>query len=189
MKSKIGTIIAVILLLLIASAVCSCKSTQYVPTKEVRIDTIRIVSHDTIKITQHSVPVSVPLPTVYLSNVTKDTVSVLNSGLYKSVASIKDGLLHHSLFTLPDAKLETKVNANDTTKIHHNSLNINRVDSIRVPYPVTKTIEVYSMYWYQKIFMWVGIVCFSICLIWLVFKLYSSGALSFIKLQVFKLLR
>ena len=94
MKSKIGTIIAVILLLLIASAVCSCKSTQYVPQKEVRIDTIRIVSHDTIKITQHSVPVSVPLPTVYLSNVTKDTVSILNSGLYKSVASIKDGSIH-----------------------------------------------------------------------------------------------
>ena len=188
MNKKVKLIIGIILLLIIASAICSCK-TKYVTVPEYHSDTVRVSEHDTIIVKQHSESVSVPLPTVYLSNVTKDTVSVLNSGLYKSVASIKNGLLHHSLFTLPNAKLDTKVNANDTTKIHHNSLNINRVDSIRVPYPVTKTIEVYSMYWYQKIFMWVGIVCFSICLIWLVFKLYSSGALSFIKLQVFKLLR
>ena len=118
MKAKISTIIAVIILLLIASAVCSCKSTQYVPQKEVRIDTIRIVSRDTIKITQHSVPVSVPLPTVNLSNVTKDTVSTLTDGLYKSVASIKDGLLHHSLYTLPNAKVNTDVQASDTLKKH-----------------------------------------------------------------------
>ena len=116
MEKKVKYIIAIILLLLIASAVCSCKSTQYVPTKEVRIDTIRIVSHDTVKITQHSVPVSVQVPTVYLSNTTKDTVSTLTDGLYKSVASVKDGLLHHSLFTLPNAKLDTNIQASDTLK-------------------------------------------------------------------------
>ena len=188
MDKKVKYIIAIILLLIIASAICSCK-TKYVTVPEYHSDTVRISSHDTIIVKQHAENVSVPLPTVYLSNVTKDTVSTLTDGLYKSVASIKDGLLHHYLYTLPNAKLDTKVNANDTTKIHHNALNINRVDSIRVPYPVTKTIEVHSMYLYQKIFMWVGIVCFSICLIWLVFKLYSSGALSFIKLQIFKWLR
>ena len=65
MDKKVKYIIAVILLLLIASAVCSCKSTQYVPQKEVRIDTIRIVSHDTIKITQHSVPYDKALEDAY----------------------------------------------------------------------------------------------------------------------------
>ena len=113
MEKKVKYIIAIILLLLIASAVCSCKSTQYVPLREYHSDTIRIVSHDTIKITQRSVPVSVPLPTVKLSNVTKDTVSTLTDGLYKSVASIKDGLLHHSLYTLPNAKVNTNIQANE----------------------------------------------------------------------------
>ena len=119
MEKKVKYIIAIILLLLIASAVCSCNTTKFAPTKEVRIDTIRIVSHDTIKITHHSVPVSVPLPIVYLSNVTKDTMSTLTDGLYKSVAGIKDGLLYHSLYTLPNAKLDTNIQASDTLKIHN----------------------------------------------------------------------
>ena len=138
MEKKVKYIIAIILLLLIASAVCSCNSTQYVPQKEVRIDTSRIVSHDTVKITHHSVPVSVPLPTVYLSNTTKDTVSTLTDGLYKSVASIKDGLLHHSLYTLPKAKLDTNIQASDTLKIHNIKTDNIRIDSIPKPYPVVK---------------------------------------------------
>lgn len=174
MDKKVKYIIAVILLLLIASAVFSCKSTQYVPTKEVRIDTIRIVSHDTIKITQHSVPVSVPLPSVYLSNVTKDTVSTLKDGLYKSVASIKDGLLHHNLFTLPNAKIDAKVNATDSTTIHHDALNINRVDSIKVPYPVVKDKIVYQLHWWQKGPYYIGwiaiIIIFIYIIMWLVKK-------------------
>lgn len=170
MNKKVKMIIGIILLLIIASAVCSCKTTKYVTVPEYHSDTVRISSHDTIIVKQHAENVSVPLPSVYLSNVTKDTVSTLKDGLYKSVASIKDGLLHHSLFTLPNAKLDTKVNANDTTKIHHNALNINRVDSIRVPYPVTKTIEVHSMYWYQKIFMWIGIACLVSVIGYLVIK-------------------
>lgn len=170
MDKKVKYIIAIILLLIIASAICSCKTTKYVTVPEYHSDTVRISSHDTIIVKQHAENVSVPLPTVYLSNVTKDTVSTLKDGLYKSVASIKDGLLYHSLFTLPNAKLDTKVNASDTTKIHHNALNINRVDSIRVPYPVTKNIEVHSMYWYQKIFMWIGIVCLVLVIGYLVIK-------------------
>ena len=49
MDKKIGYIIAIIVLLLIASAVCSCKSTQYVPVKEVRVDTIYKASKDSIR--------------------------------------------------------------------------------------------------------------------------------------------
>ena len=158
MEKKVKYIIAIILLLLIESAVCSCKSTQYVPQKEVRIDTIRIVSHDTIKITQHSVPVSVPLPTVNLSNSTKDTVSTLTDGLYKSVASVKDGLLHHSLFTLPNAKLDTNIQASDTLKIHNIKTDNIKIDSIPKPYPVVKEKIVYELHWWQKIPYYIGIV-------------------------------
>jgi hypothetical protein len=46
---KIGYIIAIIVLLLIASAVCSCKSTQYVPVKEIRVDTVYKASKDSIR--------------------------------------------------------------------------------------------------------------------------------------------
>ena len=174
MKAKISTIIAIILLLLIASAVCSCKSTKYVPLREYHSDTIRIVSHDTIKITHHSVPVSVPLPTVYLSNTTKDTVSTLTDGLYKSVASIKDGLLHHSLYTLPKAKLDTNVQASDTLKIHNIKTDNIKIDSIRVPYPVVKDKIVYALHWWQKPFYYLGFIAAIIIgkyiIMWLIKK-------------------
>lgn len=175
MEKKVKYIIAIILLLLIASAVCSCKSTQYVPTKEVRIDTIRIVSHDTIKITQHSVPVSVPLPTVYLSNTTKDTVSTLTDGLYKSVASIKDGLLHHSLYTLPKAKLDTNIQANDTLKTHNIKTDNIKIDSIPKPYPVVKEKIVYELHWWQKIPYYIGIVAIIAILLYVIMWAIKKG--------------
>ena len=175
MKSKIGTIIAVILLLLIASAICSCKSVKYVPLREYHSDTVRISSHDTILVTQHVQNVSVPLPTVYLSNTTKDTVSILTDGLYRSKASIKDGLLHHSLCTLPNAKVDAKVNAKDTTKIHHDAINANRVDSIRVPYPVVKDKIVYALHWWQKPFYYLGIIATIIICIYKIMWCIKKG--------------
>lgn len=175
MKTKIGTIIAVILLLLIASAVCSCTTTKYIPQKEVRIDTIKIVSHDTVKITQHSVPVSVPLPTVKLSNVTKDTVSTLTDGLYKSVASIKDGLLYHSLCTLPNAKVNTDVQANDTLKTHNIKTDNIKIDSIPKPYPVVKEKIVYELHWWQKIPYYIGIVTIIAILVYIIMWAIKKG--------------
>ncbi len=74
MNKKVKLIIGIILLLIIASAICSCKTTKYVTVPEYHSDTVRVSSHDTIIVKQHSESVSVPLPTVYLSNVTKDTV-------------------------------------------------------------------------------------------------------------------
>ena len=177
MEKKVKYIIAIILLLLIASAVCSCKSTQYVPTKEVRIDTIRIVSHDTIKITQHSVPVSVHLPIVKLSNVTKDTVSTLTDGLYKSVASIRDGLLHHNLYTLPKANIDTNVQANDTLKIHNTNTNITKIDSVPKPYPIIKDKIVYELHWYQTIFVWIGVITSIILSIYIIMYLAKKNVL------------
>ena len=177
MDKKVKYIIAVILLLLIASAVCSCKSTQYVPLREYHSDTIRIVSHDTIKITQHSIPVSVPLPTVSLSNATKDTVSTLTDGLYKSVASIKDGLLHHSLYTLPNAKVNTNVQASDTLKIHNIKTDNIKIDSIRVPYPVVKDKIVYALHWWQKPFYYLGFIAAIIIGKYIIMYLIKKGIL------------
>lgn len=177
MNKKVKLIIGIILLLIIASAICSCKTTKYVTVPEYHSDTVRVSSHDTIIVKQHSENVSVPLPTVYLSNVTKDTVSVLNSGLYKSVASIKDGLLHHNLFTLPNAKVDAKVNATDSTTIHHNAININRVDSIRVPYPVVKDKIVYELHWWQKGPYYIGWIAILALLIYTIFCLVKKNIL------------
>ena len=54
MDKKVKYIIAIILLLLIASAVCSCKTTKYVTVPEYHSDTVRISSHDTIIVKQHA---------------------------------------------------------------------------------------------------------------------------------------
>ena len=165
------------LLMLIASAVCSCTTTKFVPLREYHSDTVRISSHDTIIVTQHAQNVSVPLPTVYLSNTTKDTVSVLADGLYRSRASIKDGLLHHSLYTLPNAKVDAKVNAKDTTKIHHDAINVNQVDSIKVPYPVVKEKIIYELHWWQKPFYYLGFIAAIIICIYIIRWLIRKGVL------------
>ena len=175
MDKKVKYIIAIILLLIIASAVCSCKSTQYVPLREVRIDTVRMSSHDTIIVTQHVQNVSVPLPTVYLSNTTKDTVSILTDGLYRSKASIKDGLLHHSLYTLPNAKVNTNVQANDTLKTHNIKTDNIKIDSIPKPYPVVKEKIVYQLHWYQTIFVWIGAIASIIIGIYIIMWCIKKG--------------
>ena len=159
-------ILPLLAMFLIIISICSCKTTKYVPVREYHSDTIRISSHDTIIIKQHVESVSVPLPSVYISNVTKDTVSILKDGLYKSVASIKDGLLHHNLFTLPDAKIDAKVNATDSTTVHHDTLNIVRSDSVQVPYPVIKDKIVYELRWYQKAPYYVGWIAIIAILIY-----------------------
>ena len=174
---KIRLILAIIALLIILSAVCSCKTVRYVPLKEVRIDTVKIVAHDTIKVTQHSVPVSVPLPIVKLSNVTKDTVSTLTDGLYKSVANIRDGLLHHNLYTLPKANIDTNVQANDTLKIHNTNTNITKIDSVPKPYPIIKDKIVYELHWYQTIFVWIGVITSIILSIYIIMYLAKKNVL------------
>ena len=50
--------------------------------------------------------------------------------------------------------------------IKTDTLLVNKVDSVHVPYPVkdTKTVTIYKLHWWQKDFMWVGIIAIiSIC--------------------------
>ena len=175
MDKKVKYIIAIILLLIIASAICSCKTTKYVTVPEYHSDTVRISSHDTIIVKQHAENVSVPLPTVYLSNVTKDTVSTLKDGLYKSVASIKDGLLHHSLYTLPNSRVNTDIQASDTLKIHNIKTDNVKIDSIPKPYPVIKEKVVYELHWWQKIPYYIGIVAIIAILVYVIMWAIKKG--------------
>ena len=152
MNKKVKMIIGIILLLIIASAICSCKTTKYVTVPEYHL-------RDTTKMVYQR-------DSIY----SRDSIYVFAKG----------DTVYHEHF-----------NTKYREFYHSDTLSVVRADSIRVPYPVsvTKTIVVHSMYWYQKMFMWTGIACFCICLIWLVIKLYDCGALNWIKLQIFKWLR
>lgn len=43
-----------------------------------------------------------------------------------------------------------------------------RTDSIQVPYPVDKIIEVNRLYWYQEALMWIGAGALVVLMLWLV---------------------
>ena len=165
----------IILFLVALLLVCSCTTTKYITVPEYHSDTVRISSHDTIIVKQHAENISVPLPIVKLSNVTKDTVSILTDGLYKSISKVHNGILSHFLETLPNAKVNTNVHANDTLKIHNTNTNITKIDSIPKPYPVVKDKIVYELHWYQTIFIWIGVITSIILGIYIVMYLIKKG--------------
>lgn len=43
-----------------------------------------------------------------------------------------------------------------------------RTDSIQVPYPVDKIVEVNKLYWYQETLIWIGVGALIILTIWLI---------------------
>jgi hypothetical protein len=174
MEKKINWLINIAIMLFMINTVCSCKTTQYVPIKEVHTDVRFVDKHDTVISNQRTVSVDVPLPIVKLQNITKDTVSVLTDGLYRSVASVKDGILSHMLETIPSAKLKSNVQVQDTTKIHNNSTKESRVDSIPVPYPVYKYIDK-ELSWWQTLVMDMGYVFIGAILLAIVYLIVKLG--------------
>ena len=107
-------LLAVILTAVIFSA---CSHTVYVPVESVSTDTLHVVSHDTIRVTEHLAPVSLALPEYYQERATKDSVSVLENALYRSTASLHNGILTHILESLPGAKVEGLTAVHDTIRI------------------------------------------------------------------------
>ena len=101
-------LLAVILTAFLFSA---CSHKVYVPVESVSTDTLHIVSHDTIRVTERLTPVSLALPA------TKDSVSVLQNALYRSTARIHNGILTHILESLPGAKVEGLTTVHDTIRI------------------------------------------------------------------------
>ena len=73
-------------------------------------------THDTTKVTERLVPVEVEIPAASKERITHDTTSVLETDLYKSTASWKDGVLHHTLEAKPGAKVRGTAAVRDTTK-------------------------------------------------------------------------
>lgn len=114
-------IIIIALLSLIMTA-CARKTFTHMETVHdtltvTRTDTVTYHRTDTVRIIQRIVDVAVDVPTSNLYRETKDTVSVLDNGLYKSVARIVNGTLSHSLQSVEGAKIQGKAAVADTVTI------------------------------------------------------------------------
>jgi len=112
-----------LLIFVIALLFVGCKTTKtvYVPVETIRTE-IQTV-HDTI--------VNVKLDVLRDSIVTNDTLSILSNKYSYSSAMWSKGLLSHSL-SIKDIKIPVKVQY----------INISKVDSIQIPYPVEKVVKV-----------------------------------------------
>ena len=110
MKTKLPLIIT------FAAILMGCSRKVYPPIETVRTDTLVVETHDTLKVNQRPVAVSVPLPETRLERTTRDTTSTLQNGLYRSVAGRRNGMLFHLLESLPGARLEGTAVMADTTR-------------------------------------------------------------------------
>ena len=153
------------LLLLALLLVCvGCATHKVVePTIQDTTDTIaQHEQHDSVIVRERLVKVEVPVPVVKIERVVpKDTASTLTDGIYTSKAFVKDGLLFHSLFTAPDAKVSGKVQVADTTKVS------NKRTVITITKRITKTIyKEKPLNWFDSLRLWVGtlaiiVICVS----------------------------
>jgi hypothetical protein len=120
------TSICILLIITIAMLLAGCATKRKAMTEttdtsettkvEREKDTTIIETHDTTKINQRLVPVEVEIPAASKERTTHDTTSVLETDLYKSTASWKDGVLHHTLEAKSGAKVKGTAAVRDTTK-------------------------------------------------------------------------
>lgn len=89
----------VVLIILLASAICSCRGVRYVPVETVRVDST--VVHDTL--------MDVRLVPYKDSIATRDTSSFLSNPYAYSWARWSGGMLQHSLGIWPFATTQVKV--------------------------------------------------------------------------------
>lgn len=151
-------------LILTALACAGCSHKVYVPVENVSRDTLRIVSHDTVKITGRLVPVSLPLPEFYKQQVTHDTSSVLENGLYRSMASFHDGMLTHTLESLLGAVIEGKAAVHDTIHITtHDKEHKHYREKTKVVYKEKE------LSWVEKAAMKIGFIAVCLALISVVY--------------------
>lgn len=153
-----------LLLLALLLAYVGCATHKVVePTIQDTTDTIaQHEQHDSVIVRERLVKVEVPVPVVKIERVVpKDTASTLTDGIYTSKACVKDGLLFHSLFTAPDAKVSGKVQVEDTTKVS------NKRKVITITKRITKTIyKDKPLSWFDSLRLWIGtlaiiVICVS----------------------------
>lgn len=150
-------LLAVILTALLFSA---CSHKVYVPVESVSTDTLHVVSHDTIRVTERLTPVSLLLPEYHQERATKDSVSVLQNALYRSTARIHNGILTHILESLPGAKVEGLTTVHDTIRITiHDKDHKQYKEKPKIVYKEK------NLSWIQKRAMEIGFIAFGVLVI------------------------
>ncbi len=144
-----------LLITLLLATLMGCSRKVYIPVETVRADTVRVETHDTVRVIQREVSVSLALPDSRMERMTQDTSDTLSNGLYRSVAGIKDGMLYHLLESLPGARVDGTVVVADTTR----SIHAKKMEKSNSSQKQTVTVEVEkkrSMI--QTVALWTGYV-------------------------------
>ena len=150
----------------------SCRTTKNVETLRI-VDSVyvhdSIWQKDTIRIIQRPDTIRVEVPRSYMSNSTRDTLSFLSDGIYKSSAWVKNGILHHTLQSMEGATRKVTTIRSDTTKISSSgnkniSKNVNKNTEVKyVDKPLKK---------WQKFMIWLSIIETLIIVGYIVYRIY-----------------
>lgn len=90
----------------------------------------------------------VPVPEYHY----KDSVRVVN---HRDSIYSRDSIF---VYSKGDTIYHEHFNMKYKEFLHNDTIVANRVDSIRVPYPVEKIVEKHVLFAYQRFFMWAGII-------------------------------
>lgn len=125
----------------------SCKTTKPVPQIIVAQDSVRTeVRTETVYI-HDTIPVALPKDSIAVA--TPDTTSRIETSVAISEATIRDGLLHHSIWNKPsiDVPVDHKETVRDSI--------VYREKEVPVPYPVEVEVEK-DLTWWQQLRIWLG---------------------------------
>ena len=90
----------------------------------------------------------VPVPEYHY----KDSVRVVN---HRDSIYSRDSIF---VYSKGDTIYHEHFNMKYKEFLHNDTIVVNRVDSVRVPYPVEKTVVKHALFAYQRFFMWIGII-------------------------------
>ena len=90
----------------------------------------------------------VPVPEYHY----KDSVRVVN---HRDSIYSRDSIF---VYSKGDTIYHEHFNMKYKEFLHNDTIVANRVDSVRVPYPVEKTVVKHALFAYQRFFMWIGII-------------------------------
>lgn len=142
----------------------SCRSPKVITETLVQTDTVH-VTHDSVVIREHFVPIEIEIPSSSQSVVipiTRDTASILEDEFYISVAEVSEGNLHHTLKSKRNATFHGEAMVRDTVKTSIDSLKTKNSKEVQ------KVKEVNRLTKWQKFIQLLG-YCFLAAAIYLLF--------------------
>jgi hypothetical protein len=162
--------------IMLVAILTGCSRKVYLPIETVRTDTLKVETHDTLKVNQRPMTVSVTLPQTHLERTTRDTTSTLQNGLYRSTAAIRNGLLYHSMETMPGATVIGQVTVADTTR----TTGTKQLEKSSTAQKKTVTVEVEKkLTMAQQVALWTGYAVWTAVLMTLVgfggYRLIKQG--------------